>query len=201
MEVLVGALSFGVVLLTAAVAVLARSQRQMLDAIPSPPHHVPGALGESVSAQRSAEELPQSPHDGDTADRQQYFLDGLDLNGSPITVAIDVSQPILLAFLTAGCSTCARFWDLFASESGVPNGVSLVVIAHGGDLDNAEQLRGLAAPHYPLLRSSDYWDDFDVPVGPHFVIVDPAMNQVVDEGRAVSATDLDHLLRRAGVGD
>ena len=33
-----------------------------------------------------------------------------------------------------------------------------------------------------VLRSSDYWDDFDVPVGPYFVIIEPSSDQVIDEG-------------------
>lgn len=62
-------------------------------------------------------------------------LVGTTPGGGTRTVSVTGGSPTLLAFLTAGCSTCAAFWEAFAAASagadlGLPAGLAGVTIHH-----------------------------------------------------------------------
>jgi hypothetical protein len=88
-----------------------------------------------------------------------------------LSFAGDGASPMLLAFLTTGCSTCAEFWDGL-HEPRLPAGVQVVIVAHGADRESPAKLRRIAPPRVPVVMSSQAWKDYTVPAAPYFVLVD-----------------------------
>jgi hypothetical protein len=111
-------------------------------------------------------------------------------------VALDLTvpgAPILLAFLSSGCSTCAGFWAGL-HEARLPAGLQPVVVTRGADRERPARLRELAPPGVPVVMSSQAWEDYAVPGSPYFVLVDGAIR---GEGVATSWQALGSLVADA----
>jgi hypothetical protein len=111
-------------------------------------------------------------------------------------VALDfegrASTPMLLAFLSTGCSVCADFWHTLG-ERRLP-GVQTVIVTHGKERERPKRLRELAPPGVPVVMSSGAFTDYQVPGSPYFVLVD---GSVRGEGSAPTWEALSSLVADA----
>ena len=106
-------------------------------------------------------------------------------------------QSTLLAFMSSGCSTCAGFWDAFASGVDLPDeSARLVIVTRGPDRESESAVERLAPEQHQVLMSSDAWEDYDVPVSPYFVMID-GDGTVVGDGAAANWTQLVNLMNEA----
>ncbi len=128
-------------------------------------------------------------------DRAAPAVSGPTPAGEQITLAFDGagSTPTLLAFLTSGCSTCARFWDTLA-EPRLPPAVQTVIVTRGPDRESPAKLRALAPNGIPVVMSSQAWADYRAPGAPYFVLVDGV---VLGEGVATTWQALASLVSDA----
>lgn len=122
-------------------------------------------------------------------------LVGTTLDGDAIKLDFDgpARTPTLLAFLTSGCSTCARFWQTFG-DGGLPAGVETVIVTRGGDRERPARLRSLAPKGIPVVMSSQAWEDYAVPGAPYFLLVD---REIRGEGVATTWEGLASLVSDA----
>ncbi len=114
-------------------------------------------------------------------------ISGVSLTGEAITLAVrGVRHRTLLAFLSSGCSTCARFWaDL--PLPALPGGehTRLVVVPQGPADESVAALASLAPTEsVDVVMSSECWRDYQVPGSPYFVLVDGPSGLVRGEGTA-----------------
>ncbi|HEU5082256.1 MAG TPA: hypothetical protein VFU14_02870 [Acidimicrobiales bacterium] len=129
-------------------------------------------------------------------------LIGTTPGGGTRTVSVTGGSPTLLAFLTAGCSTCAAFWEAFAAAAdgadlGLPADVRLVVVTKGAELESPADVAALAPPGVLTIQSSQAWEDYRIPVAPYFALVDGRRGVVVGEGAAASWDRVRDLLQRS----
>jgi hypothetical protein len=111
-------------------------------------------------------------------------LSGITPSGDALKLAFDSGgSATLLAFLTSGCSTCARFWGSLG-ERRLPSGVQTVIVTRGSDREQPAKLRSLAPGGVPVVMSSEAWEAFAVPGAPYFVLVEDGRVR----GEGVSAT-------------
>jgi hypothetical protein len=120
---------------------------------------------------------------------------GTTLDGDAVKLDFDgpARAPTLLAFLTSGCSSCARFWQELG-EQGPPAGVQTVIVTRGGDRERPARLRSLAPAGIPVVMSSQAWDDYEVPGSPYFLLID---DQIRGEGVATTWEGLSSLVSDA----
>jgi hypothetical protein len=126
-------------------------------------------------------------------------LSGSSPAGDLVTLAFDgaSSTPTLLAFLTSGCSTCARFWSTLA-EPRLPPEVQTVIVTRGPDRESPTKLSALSPPGIPVVMSSQAWADYGTPGAPYFVLVDRV---VLGEGVATTWQALASLVSDAIADD
>lgn len=141
--------------------------------------------------------VPGVPEPAGAAGRRATDLVGTTPAGATRAVSIQSGTPTLLAFLTAGCTTCATFWDAFATGVSLPSGVRLVVVAKGPELESPAAVAQRAPAGVLTLQSSQAWEDYGIPVAPYFVLVDGHRGVVVGEGAAASWDRVSDLLGRA----
>lgn len=142
--------------------------------------------------------VPGVPGPADASGRRALDIMGRTPEGGTKTVAVTNGATTLLAFLTAGCTTCAGFWDAFGSdELDLPGGVRVVIVTKGPELESPADVAALAPNAHATIQSTQAWDDYRIPVAPYFVLVDGRRGVVVGEGAAASWDRVRDLLRRA----
>lgn len=129
-------------------------------------------------------------------------LVGTTVGGGTRTVSVTGGEPTLLAFLTAGCATCAGFWEAFAAagegaDLGLPAALRLVIVTKGPDLESPADVAALAPPGVLTVQSSQAWEDYRIPVAPYFALVDGRRGVVIGEGAAASWDRVRDLLQRS----
>lgn len=203
MTALVVALTVAVGLLGLLVVGLLRSHAEILRQL-----HELGAGREdtapgAVAPSPAAPDLPV--RDGVVAPAQVAGTPGHDLAGvRPGSDAIAVrvvgaAHDTLLAFLSTGCSTCEGFWQVLAQPgaTGLPDGVRLVVVAKGPELESESALAAVAPARLPLVMSTQAWEDYGVPGSPYFVLVEGRTGRVSGEGSASAWEQVARLVREA----
>ena len=141
---------------------------------------------------------PQVASPSARSDVRAYDVSGVTLADEAVGVAVvGTTTATLLAFLSSGCSTCARFWATLrrAPGLGLPPGVRVVVVTKGPEEESAATLRDLAPAALPVVLSTAAWDDYGVPGSPFFVLVDGPSGRVVGEGSATSWEQVVDLMR------
>jgi hypothetical protein len=103
------------------------------------------------------------------------------------------ATPMLLSFLSSGCTTCHRFWEGLG-ERRLPGGLGLLVVTHDPSRESPSRLRTLAPPGVAVVMSSAAYEEYGVPGAPYFVFVD---GSVRGEGVATTWTALESLLSDA----
>jgi len=147
------------VLLLLLVAGLLRSHAEILRRL-GPPTTQTESLQAPPTDSRRAVEGPAPALTGPTPGGDVVTLD----------FAGGAAAPTLLAFLTSGCSSCARFWETLG-ERRLPSEVQTVIVTRGPDRERPARLRSLAPPGMPVVMSSGAWEDYEVPGAPYFVLV------------------------------
>jgi hypothetical protein len=173
MAILVSAETVLLVLLLVLVAGLLRSHAELLRRLG------PGGPDTAVSPAVVAP-TAVSPAGGE---RAAPAISGATLGGDPLVLDLSGvrAQPVLLAFLTSGCSTCRQFWEALDREA-VP-GTQTVIVAKGSDRERPARLQELAPAEVPVVVSSTAWEDYRVPGSPYFVLVDQTIR-----GEGVAST-------------
>ncbi len=106
----------------------------------------------------------------------------------------------LIAFLSSGCSTCAGFWEaLRGLDLGLPEGIRLLVVTKGPEMEIATEVRAKAPEGLPVIMSTEAWGDYEVPGSPFFVLVDGRAGRRIGEGVANHFSQVAELVRRAEV--
>ena len=193
MAVLVSAETVLLVLLLVLVVGLLRSQAELLRRIgPARDDLLPASDRPPELAVRPP--LAGDAKPGDGGGHPAPAISGATLSGDPVVLDLGgvSAAPVLLAFLTSGCTTCRQFWEALG-EDDLP-GVQTVIVAKGSDRDRPSRLRELAPPAVPVIVSSMAWEDYRVPGSPYFVLVD---RTVRGEGVASTWTALRSLVADA----
>jgi hypothetical protein len=156
---------------------------------PSPqPVHVPFTMGPPLPGERDSTSAPT--------------IAGITPNGDALAVAVTGHDRLtLIAFLSSGCSTCAGFWEAFQrpQELGLPEGIRLLVVTKGPELEIANEVRAKAPERLSVIMSTEAWGDYEVPGSPFFVLVDGRAGRRIGEGVAHHFSQVAELVRRAEV--
>jgi hypothetical protein len=142
------------VLLVVLVAALLRSHAEILRRLG------PGGQG--------TPDLPEPPS-GVRVQTEAPELAGVTPTGDAIKLAFD-GTPTLLAFLSSGCTSCARFWETLGEAR--PADLQTMIVTRGPDREQRSKLRALAPDAVPVVMSSEAWEDYAVPGSPYFVLVE-----------------------------
>src|SRR5579875_1329742 len=131
---------------------------------------------------------------------QAFDLIGTTPDGDAVKVAVlGTGESTILAFLSSGCLTCARFWadlrDVADDDLGTPNDASVVVVTKGPENESPARIRDLAPQNLRVIMSLAAWEDYKVPVAPYFLYFEGTTQSVAGEGSAVSWEQVISLLR------
>jgi hypothetical protein len=126
-------------------------------------------------------------------------LSGLTPHGESVLVRTTGMQTdTVLVFLSAGCSTCHRFFaDLADPRLPLPPKTRLVIVTKGPDQESPSGVAGLAPDGVDLVMSTEAWSDFRVPGSPYVVAVDGGTGRVKGEGTGMSWEQVARLLAQA----
>lgn len=125
-----------------------------------------------------------------------FDVTGSDPWGGAVGIRVTgASQPTLLAFLSAGCTTCGEFWTAL-SDPGSSRGLArLVIVTKGPENESPATIAGLAPRDVPVVMSDRAWGDYGVPGSPYFVLA--TADRVVGEGTATTWEQLRGLVEQA----
>ncbi len=159
------------------------------------------SLDDEQAASSSSPVAPGRSDDGAGADPPgARDLVGTVPAGGPTKISVTgVSHFTLLAFLSSGCRTCARFWEALAvPDLELPGGdTRLVIVGQDPAHDSESALARLVPPGVKAVLSSAAWEDYDVPGSPYFALVDGLEGRVVGTGSALRWEQLRDLLQQA----
>jgi hypothetical protein len=119
-------------------------------------------------------------------------------DGDVLRLGVGNGEPMLLAFLTTGCTACRSLWESFVPEA-VPDLVGrgrVVLVTRGPADESAAAIAALAPAGATTVMSDQAWIDYGPPAAPYFVLVDGAAH-VIGEGSAPSWDRAAELMRRA----
>lgn len=127
-------------------------------------------------------------------------LAGNTLSGGARVIATSgADDHLLVAFLSSGCGSCVPFWrELRANSGRLPNlDAEVVVITKGSEREEPGKLIELAGPELEVIMSDDTWSAYDVPLTPHFALIDRSRGTIIGEGSSADPDALADLMRRA----
>jgi hypothetical protein len=188
-------------LLALLVAGLLRSHAEILRAL----HRI----GEEVGRASGPDEAlgPIGPAAGIVAPRPDssavFDVVGVTPFDESVSIAVGGTHvTTLLAFLSGGCSSCARFWQAFDDPDhlGLPDRTRVVIVTLGVGEESPARLRRVAPRGVPVVMSSEAWQDYQVPGAPYFILTGGREGRVLGEGSAGTWAEVASLLRDA-VGD
>jgi hypothetical protein len=116
--------------------------------------------------------LPRLPDPaaGDRTDVGAPEIAGVTPTGDAINLSLN-GAPVLLAFLSSGCTSCAGFWERLG-EHPLPHGLKPMIVTRGPDREQRSKLRSMAPTSAPVVMSSGAWEAYAVPGTPYFVMVE-----------------------------
>ncbi len=120
--------------------------------------------------------------------------------GMPTKVSVTgVDRLTLLAFLSAGCHTCEKFWEAFAEPDFRPlqDRTRLVIVGQRAPYESEPVFFELVPAGVKAVLSSAAWRDYDVPGSPYFALVDGTHDRLVGAGTAAGWEQMEGILRRA----
>jgi hypothetical protein len=202
-------LSAVVLMMAVLVAGLLRSHADILRALHElglgvgDPSEAAGGHGSGGSGRNGVGPVPVTigpPLPGERDSTSAPAVAGVTPGGDALAVTVAATgHATLLAFLSAGCATCAGFWAAFAHPDrlGLPDGVRLVVITKGPELEVPAEVAGNAHRRLTVIMSTDAWRDYEVPGSPFFVLVDGVSGRRIGEGVANRFDQVSDMVRRA----
>ena len=115
-------------------------------------------------------------------------------SGDAVAISLGGDAPTtLLAFLSTGCASCGPLWDELRGRLPVPAPTRLVVVTKGPERESPAKVAALGASS-EVVMSSSAWEELEVPVTPHFVLVGGAEGRVLGRGSANSWEQILRLL-------
>lgn len=126
---------------------------------------------------------------------------GTSPDGEAVAIpASGTAHQTLFAFLTSGCSSCARFWEALDDpwKLGLPSSVRPVIVTKGPELESPAIVRGHASP-LTVVMSTEAWADYEVPGAPFFALVDGPSSRRIGEGTARDFAQIVSMVERAVV--
>ena len=119
--------------------------------------------------------------------------------GARVVATSGSDDHLLVAFLSSGCGSCVPFWrELRANRGQLPDlDAEVVVITKGAEREEPSKLQELAGSDVQLIMSDDSWSAFDVPLTPHFALIDRSRGVIIGEGSSADPSALADLMRRA----
>lgn len=136
---------------------------------------------------------------GAGAEAQGRDLVGIDPDGDAVKIAVSgTAHSTLLLFLSSGCLSCRGFWDALAdpAANGLRPSIRPVAVTKGPDHESLSAVAALAPGQVATVLSSQAWDDYDVPVAPYAILVEPS-GMVVGEGASATWVQLRDLMHQA----
>jgi hypothetical protein len=129
-------------------------------------------------------------------------ISGTTLDGDAVAITATAAPRTLLAFLSSGCTTCARFWSALREPStlALPRDIRIVVVTKGLDLEEHSALARVDPGVIELVLSTQAWLDYEVPGAPFFVLTDERGRRI-GEGLAASMEQVSELVGRASSDD
>lgn len=115
---------------------------------------------------------------------------GLTPTGDAIKLSLS-GGATLLAFLSSGCTSCARFWETLGDHA-LPAGLQPMIVTRGPDREQRSKLRSIAPAAVPVVMSSEAWEHYGVPGSPYFVMVEGG--EIRGEGVATTWDALSSLV-------
>lgn len=194
MTYLVAAQTVVLVLLAILVAGLLRSHAETLRRLPAEPDETGGGWDDSTPELQIVK-----PPERDEDELDAVDVAGATLEGDAVKIALTGGAPhTLLAFLSSGCLTCARFWEALRPEvrDPLPGGARPVIVTKDSSHESPSKLRELAPADIPVVMSSDAWEAYSVPVAPYFVYVGEG-GRILGEGAAEGWDQITSLFRDA----
>lgn len=110
-----------------------------------------------------------APPSGIRTDIEAPEIAGVTPTGDAIKLSLN-GAPVLLAFLSSGCTSCAAFWQTLG-EHPLPHGLQPMIVTRGADREQRSKLRSLSPRSVPVVMSSGAWEAYAVPGSPYFVMV------------------------------
>jgi hypothetical protein len=129
-------------------------------------------------------------------DRPAPDLVGADPRGEVVAISTTTGTgPMLLAFLSTSCSSCAPFWESFVQDRMAINDrlVRTVAVTLGPEEESPTRA-GKMSSSATIIMSSQAWRDYGVPGAPYFVLVDTGTGRVLGEGSAAQPAQLASLV-------
>jgi hypothetical protein len=130
------------------------------------------------------------PAAGIRPDTEAPEIAGVTPTGDAIKLSLN-GAPTLLAFLSSGCTSCARFWGTLG-EHPLPHRLQPMIVTRGLDSEQRSKLRSIAPAAVPVVMSSEAWEDYAVPGSPYFVLVE--RGEIRGEGVATTWDALTSLV-------
>jgi hypothetical protein len=188
-----------VALLAVLVAGLLRSHADIVRAL----HDLGAGVGDPSAPESGPASAPVPLTMGPALPRERTSSTVHDVTGqTPDGDAVSVSAlagevPLLLVFLSSGCTTCAGIWSGLGSHAALVPGVRPVVVTKGPEQEITAEVRRRAPGGVPVVMSTQAWIDYEVPGSPFFVLVDPRSGRRLGEGVANRLEQVADLVRRA----
>lgn len=159
---------------------------------PADPHQPPGPVPVDL---RAGPPLPS-----ERSSTSAHDLEGVSPAGESLVVAMEASPRTLLAFLSTGCTSCARFWEELAqpaSRQALPAGTRVVIVTKGPEWESPDAILRKAPPGITVVMSTQAWGDYEVPGSPYFALVDGASGRRIGEGVGQQWPQVVDLVNRA----
>lgn len=200
MSPLVAVLTAVVALLTLLVVGLLRSHAEILRRLHQLDGGTEGAGDRPVTGDHGFRVRPGTPAPGDRDGfTAAHDVVGVGLAEDAVAVGVlGARHDTVVAFLSSGCLTCARFWEeLAAPDLALPADTRLVVVTKDPGEESPAKIAALAPAGATVVMSSAAWTDYDVPGSPYFVLVDGPAGAVRGEGTGLSWEQVAGLLAQA----
>lgn len=119
--------------------------------------------------------------------------------GARVVATSGADDHLLVAFLSSGCGSCVPFWRELRSNRGrLPDlDAEVVVVTKGAAREEPGKLQELAGSDVQVIMSDDSWDAYDVPLTPHFALIDRSAGTIIGEGSSADPSALADLMKRA----
>lgn len=119
--------------------------------------------------------------------------------GARVVATSGAEDHLLVAFLSSGCGSCVPFWrELRANSGRIPDlDAEVVVVTKGPEREEPGKLSELAGDSVAVIMSDESWSAFDVPLTPHFALIDRSRGMIIGEGSSAEPSALADLMRRA----
>jgi hypothetical protein len=196
MEIVVGALTVVVGLLTVLVVGMLRSMAEIRDAEGA------GKIGKIPLQPAAVANWPEASIPSASAEGTVTSISGQTPTGRALAIAMAPRETdTLLAFLGSGCDACGVFWKAFREHApGTNRRYAITIVTR----DSAEEQLAMILDLAPLegsgimtVMSSATWNLFDVPLKPYFILVSGAHGLVIGQGAASSWAQVSSLVADA----